>query len=260
MHQTARQGAILREVSARGSCSVSDLARRLSVSGETIRRDIKRMASEGMLRKVHGGATLPGSLHESNYQQRMQENATAKEAIARAAVAHVADGDTLAFDTGTTTACVARALAERRDLLVVTNSLDIAGALAGGDRRKGNKVYMAGGELHVELGAALGPTAVDFVGQFRVRTAFLSAGAIDADEGLMDYELSEAQFSRALIDSAERVIVVADHSKFGQRGLVRACGLEAIDMLITDAAPPDALSWRLDSAGVVVEVAPAAET
>jgi DeoR family glycerol-3-phosphate regulon repressor len=250
MHRTARQSAILTEVTNAGSCSVADLARQLDVSGETIRRDIKRMASQGLLRKVHGGATLPGPLHEASFEQRMSENAAAKEAIARAAAAHVADGETLSFDTGTTTACVARALAGRRGLTVVTNSLDIARVMAGT-----NRVFMAGGELHAELGAGLGPVAVDFVSQFRVRTAFLSAGAIDAEDGLTDFEMDEALFSRALIGAAERVIVVADHSKFGKHALVRACEIEAIDMLITDAPPPPALAEKLDKAGVIVEVA-----
>jgi len=250
MHRTARQSAILTEVTNAGSCSVADLARQLDVSGETIRRDIKRMASQGLLRKVHGGATLPGPLHEASFEQRMLENAAAKEAIARAAAAHVADGETLSFDTGTTTACVARALAGRRGLTVVTNSLDIARVMAGT-----NRVFMAGGQLHAELGAGLGPVAVDFVSQFRVRTAFLSAGAIDAEDGLTDFEMDEALFSRALIGAAERVIVVADHSKFGKHALVRACEIEAIDMLITDAPPPPALAKKLDEAGVIVEVA-----
>lgn len=254
MHRSARHKAILGEVTSTGSCAVADLARRLDVSGETIRRDIKRLASQGLLRKVHGGATLPGPLHEASFTQRMGENAAAKEAIARAAAAHVADGDTLAFDTGTTTAYVARALADRRDLLVVTNSLEIGRTLAGrGDR--GARVLMAGGELQAELGAALGPTAVEFVSQFRVRTAFLSAGAIDAEGGLTDYDLAEAEFSRALIAAAERVFVVADHSKFGKRALVRACDIEAIDMLITDKEPPPDLARKLEQAGVVVEVA-----
>lgn len=250
MHRTARQNAILAEVSTSGSCSVADLARRLDVSGETIRRDIKRMASQGLLRKVHGGATLPGPLHEANFEQRMTENAEAKEAIGRAAAAHIADGETLSFDTGTTTAYVARMLAVRRGLTIVTNSLDIARTMGGA-----NRVFMAGGALHVELGAALGAAAVEFVSQFRVRTAFLSAGAIDAEDGLTDFDMAEAQFSRALIEAAERVIVVADHSKFGKRALVRACALDRIDMLITDAPPPPELADKLDEAGVVVEVA-----
>jgi DeoR family glycerol-3-phosphate regulon repressor len=250
MHRTARQSAILAEITNIGSCTVADLAHRLDVSGETIRRDIKRMASMGLLRKVHGGATLPGLLHEASFEQRMTQNAAAKEAIARAAATHILDGETLSFDTGTTTACVARALVGRRGLTVVTNSLDIARAMAGTSR-----VLMAGGELHAELGAALGPTAVEFVSQFRVRTAFLSAGAIDAEDGLTDFDMAEAQFSRALIGAAERVIVVADHTKLGKHALVRACEIGAIDMLITDAPPPPALAERLDEAGVVVEVA-----
>ena len=250
MHRTARQSAIMAEIANAGSCAVADLARQLDVSGETIRRDIKRMASMGLLRKVHGGATLPGPLHEASFEQRMTQNATAKEAIARAAATHIADGETLSFDSGSTTACVARALTGRRDLTVITNSLDIARAMAGTSR-----VLMAGGELHAELGAALGPTAVEFVSQFRVRTAFLSAGAIDAEDGLTDFDMAEAQFSRALIGAAERVIVVADHTKFGKRALVRACEIGAIDMLITDAPPPPALAEKLDQAGVVVEVA-----
>ncbi len=189
-------------------------------------------------------------MHEASFEQRMTDNANAKELIARAAASHVQDGETLSFDTGTTTAYVARMLAVRRGLTVITNSLDIARTMAGN-----NQVFMAGGEMHVELGATLGPATAEFVSQFRVRTAFLSAGAIDAEDGLMDFELAEAQFSRALIEAAERVIVVADHSKFGKRALVRACELNRIDMLITEAPPPPALAEKLDEAGVVVEVA-----
>jgi DeoR family glycerol-3-phosphate regulon repressor len=255
MHRAARHDAILNEVSNTGSCTVAGLARRLDVSGETIRRDIKRLASQGLVRKVHGGATLPAPLHEASFAQRMGENAAAKEAIAGAAAAHIVDGETLAFDTGTTTAYVARALAGRRDLLVVTNSLDIGRTLAGTAGPGRNRVFMAGGELNAELGCALGASAAEFVSQFRVRTAFLSAGAIDAVDGLTDFDMAEAEFSRTLIEAAERVFVVADHTKFGKRALVRACAIDRIDVLITDAAPPPDLARQLDDAGVVVEVA-----
>ena len=255
MRRTARQSAILSQVTNTGSCSVAELARLLNVSGETIRRDIKRMASQGLVRKVHGGATLPGPLHEDSFDLRMGQNAAAKEAIAQAAAAHVADGETLSFDTGTTTAYVARALTARRNLTVVTNSMDIVRTLATNGGPGGNRVFMAGGAMHADLGCTLGPTAAEFVSQFRVRTVFLSAGAIDAVDGLTDFDMAEAQFSRALIGAAERVIVVADHSKFGKRALVRACDLDAIDMLVTNAAPPPDLAERLDEVGVVVEVA-----
>lgn len=249
MRSSARQSAILEAVVSKGSCSVAELADRHSVSGETIRRDLKRLAAAGLVRKVHGGATVVGPLHEASYQQRMRDNAEAKQRIARLAARQVRDGETLMIDSGSTTIYFARALDRHRDLLVVTNSLEIAHTVG---MRKGNRVYLAGGELRADLDAALGSSAIQFVEQFRVRTTVLSAGAVDAADGVMDYELAEAEFSRVLIERAERAIVIADRSKFGRRGLVQIQRLDAIDMLITDAPPPPPLADALRAAGVTV--------
>jgi len=253
MLKEARQAAILEAVTARGSCTVIELARALSVSDETIRRDLKAMARNGAVRKVHGGVRLAESLRESGYHQRLAENVEAKRAIARRAAREVADGDSLMLDTGSTTAYVARALTEHRDLMIATNSVDIARTLA---TRNGNRVYMAGGELRADDGAALGPVATAFVRQFRVRLAFLSMAAIDAVDGLMDYHLSEAEFSRVVMERAERTIVVADGSKFGTRALVRVAGLAAVDTLITEAPPPPPFDSLLAEAGIAVVIAP----
>jgi DeoR family transcriptional regulator, glycerol-3-phosphate regulon repressor len=144
-------------------------------------------------------------------------------------------------------AAILKALVNHRDLLVVTNSADIARTLA---TRDGNRVYMAGGELRADDGAALGPTAIDFVAQFHVRTAILSTGAIDVDRGLMDYDLAEAAFSRVVVSRAERTIVVAGHSEFGRRGLVGVCPPESADLLITDRRPPADLAERFAAAEV----------
>ncbi len=252
MLQSARQSAILGAVTARGICGIAELARELRVSGETIRRDIRSMARDGLVRKVHGGVRLPDPLQESGFHQRLHRNARAKRAIARRAAREVRDGDWLMLDTGSTTSFVAQALRDHRDLMVATNSVDIARALA---TRNGNKVYMAGGELRADDGAALGPSATTFMGQFHVRLAFLSIAGIDAGGGLMDYYLSEAEFSRVVMERAERTIIVADRSKFGTRALVRVAGFDAIDMLITDADPPPALAEQLRDAGVKVVVA-----
>ncbi|MFQ5784487.1 MAG: DeoR/GlpR family DNA-binding transcription regulator [Alphaproteobacteria bacterium] len=249
MLKPARQAAILKAVTARGSCGVAELAQALDVSGETIRRDIKAMAEDGLVRKVHGGVRRPDLLRESDFHQRLGENAEAKRAIARRAAREVRDGDSLMLDTGSTTAYVAQALRDHRDLMVATNSVDIARTLA---TRNGNRVYMAGGELRADDGAALGPAATTFIQQFRVRLAFLSIAAIDAEEGLMDYHLSEAEFSRVVMDRAERTIIVADRSKFGSRALVRVAGFTAVDLLITDAAPPEPFAELLREAGVGV--------
>ena len=104
MHRSARQAAIMRSLGLHGSCSVTGLAGQLAVSDETIRRDIKIMANKGLVERVHGGAVLPDLFREPDFQRRLNRNAEAKKAIARAAAAQVRDGDSLMLDTGSTTA------------------------------------------------------------------------------------------------------------------------------------------------------------
>jgi DeoR family glycerol-3-phosphate regulon repressor len=249
LHQQQRDSVILAAVSRRGQCSVLDLAGELGVSDETVRRDLKRLQAAGLVRKVHGGVTQAELNGEARFRLRLDEQAAAKRAIARRAAAEVRDGDSVMLDTGTSTLYVARALVERRNLRVVTNCVDIARLLVA---RPGNQVFMAGGELREDDGAALGPSAAAFVEQFRVRLAFLSMAAIDLEDGPMDFHLAEAEFSRVVMRRAERTIVVADHSKFGRRALVSVCPLSAVQAIITDRPPSALFAARLEHAEVMV--------
>jgi len=253
MHKTARQAAILKTLTLQGSCPVSGLATQLGVSDETIRRDIKAMANRGLVERVHGAVVLPELFREPDFRRRLDHNAEAKRAIARAAAVRVRDGESLMLDTGSTTVYVARALAQHRDLMVVTNCAEIARGLASRNR---NRIYLAGGEFRAEDSAVFGAAALHFVEQFRVRTAILSIAAIDAADGLMDFHLAEADFSRAVIRRAERVIVVADGSKFAAQAPIKVCNLREIDLLVTDRPPPPEAGARLGDAGVTVVVAP----
>jgi DeoR family glycerol-3-phosphate regulon repressor len=252
LRQSTRQVAIMEAVARAGTCSVSQLALDLAVSDETVRRDIKVLADEGRVVKVHGGVALPDILRESAFELRLRENAEGKKAIARLAAREVANGDAIMLDTGSTTAYVAYALRDHRDLTVVTNSIDIARALA---TRNGNRVFMAGGELRADDGAALGPSASAFIEQFRVKTAILSIGALDPEDGAMNFDLAEAAFSRVVISRAQRTILVADGSKFGRRAVVKVVPYGAINLLISDQAPPAPFDRQLAEAGVQVLVA-----
>lgn len=252
MHASARQAAILRALAREGSCSVMDLASQLSVSDETIRRDIKAMAAKGLLERVHGGAILPDILREPDFQKRMAYNAEAKARIARAVAREIRNGDSIFVDTGSTTLYVARALGEHSELMVVTNGADIARTLAQSGR---NKVYLAGGEIRSDDGAVLGGSAVRFVESFRVRTAVLSVGAVQLEDGCMDFHLNEADLAQVAIRRASRVIVVADHSKFGAQAAVRVCDFSQISALVTDRPPPAPFARRLEEAGVELVVA-----
>ncbi|MSP83314.1 MAG: DeoR/GlpR transcriptional regulator [Alphaproteobacteria bacterium] len=252
MRQSTRQAAILEAVARAGSCSISQLAQDLAVSDETIRRDIKVLADEGRVVKIHGAVALPDILRESAFELRLRENADGKKAIAKAAAREIANGDSVMLDTGSTTAHVAYALRDHRELTVVTNSIDIARALA---TRNGNRVFMAGGELRADDGAALGPSATAFIEQFRVKTAILSLGALDVEDGPMNFDLSEATFSRVMISRAMRSILVVDGSKFGRRAVIKAMPYTSINLLITDRIPPAPFDRLLADAKVQVMVA-----
>jgi DeoR family glycerol-3-phosphate regulon repressor len=175
----------------------------------------------------------------------MRENAAAKRAIARAVAAGIGDGASVMLDTGTTTSFIARELLQHRRLTVVTNSSDIARILA---TVNGNRVYMAGGELHRDSGAALGASALEFIGRFSVEHAVISAGAVDAG-GVMDYDLQEAEFARAVLACGARRIVATDATKFGRRGFIRVTDFAQVDVLVTDRAPPDDLAAALWAVG-----------
>jgi DeoR family glycerol-3-phosphate regulon repressor len=144
---------------------------------------------------------------------------------------------------------VARALDVRRNLSVVTNCTEIARTLA---REPSNRVHICGGALRPDDWATFGSAAIEFVRQFRVNYAILSIGGITDDGSFMDYHLEEAEFSRAVIAQAKQTIVVADHSKFGNRNFIKVCDFEQVDMIVVDRPPPANIMSGLNEAGVEV--------
>lgn len=247
-----RHGEILELVRRQGTCEIAELARHFGVSLETIRRDVKPLTRSGRLLRMHGAVSLPDRLGEAPFERRMRENARAKQAIASAFARRVTDGDSLILDTGTTTSYLARALLERSNLTIVTNSSDIARTLA---TVNANRVYMAGGELRGDNGAAFGASAIEFISRFRVRYTVLSIGGIDAQGGFMDFELAERELASMALRCGEKSVVISDRSKFGRSGLVKVADFEDVDLLVTDASPPPDLASALEAGEVEIEVA-----
>ncbi len=249
MNHSKRHGEILHLLQEEGTITIASLATRLGVSLETVRRDVKPLTKDGAIVKMHGAIGLPALTGEAPFERRMRENAAAKRAIARHVAATIRNGESVMLDTGTTTSYLARELVGHRRLTVVTNSSDIARTLA---TVNGNKVYMAGGELRSDSGAAFGVSAIDFVGRFSVTHAVISAGAVDATDGIMDYELEEAEFARKVLSRGQRTVVVTDHTKFGKHGLVQVCGFSSVGELVTNRPPSADIAAALDAAGVRV--------
>ena len=252
MQFTPRQTEIMLAARRDGAASISALAASLGVSLETVRRDIRPLVDDGQLVKMHGVVQLPDHGREAPFDRRMRENAAEKRRIARHIAAGIRDGDSIMLDTGTTTSILARELSARRELTIVTNSSDIARTLA---TVNGNKVFMAGGELHGDNGAAFGRTAIEFIARFRVRHAIISIGAVDATLGPMDYLLEEAEFARMALQCGERRVIATDHTKFGRAALVKVCGFGDFDLLVSDRAPPAEIADAIDAAGATWVVA-----
>jgi DeoR family glycerol-3-phosphate regulon repressor len=147
---------------------------------------------------------------------------------------------------------VGAALADRRGLTVVVNSIETARFLRG---RNDHRVLIVGGEVRGHDGAVLGAEAVDSIRQLRADWAILSIGGFDLRGGLMDHFVEEATYARALVSQADRVAVVADRTKFGRRALVTVCPLKSVDLLVTDAPPPALFETLLAEAEVEIVVA-----
>lgn len=246
------ESAILALLGETGSARVQDLALRLGVAGETVRRALKRLEAAGRVTRLHGGAQLRDWGPEPTFAQRMQANPAAKRRIAEAVARMLPDGASVFLDVGTTTTHVAQALRARRELMVVTNSLPVAQALSGVN---GHRVFLAGGELRAHDGGAFGAEALEFLRQFRVGHAVLSVAGVTADAGFLLQDLREAEFSRAMIARAEEVIVAADGAKLGRTAPIVVAAPGTVHHLVTDTAPAPPLAAALAAAGTRVTVA-----
>lgn len=261
MYATERQEFIERLLVEHGRVGVMDLARRLDVTTETVRRDLDRLETDGLLRRVHGGA-VPigrGSTAETPVAERMLQHAAAKDAIARRALAALAPGfrGSVYLDAGTTTAAVAGALPAHLAAVggtaqVVTHAMPIASALAGSAE---TALTVIGGRVRGVTAAAVGVDTVRAIEDLRPDVAFVGTNGLSAAFGLSTPDPEEAAVKAAIIRVARRVVVVADAGKFDAELLVHVAPLADIDVVVADAGPSDALADALAEADVEVWVA-----
>ncbi len=233
-----RQMLIVEEIRRRGAVRVSELTELLEVSDMTIRRDLDVLAASGLVDKVHGGATARGrpSTDEPGFEAKSHRQLREKEAIAQAASGLVQPGQAIALTAGTTTWRLAHHLLHVPDLTVVTNSIQVANVLHAA-LRPDLTVVLTGG-VRTPSDALVGPVAMTTLRSLHVDTLFMGVHGMTADAGFTTPNLLEAETNQALIHSAERVVVVADHTKWGVRGLSRIARLDQADALVTDGGLP----------------------
>ena len=236
-----RQAIILERVREDGAVRVADLVRDLGVSDMTVRRDLEVLDDQGLLEKVHGGATaLAGSaLFEPGFTAKSSLQQAEKDAIADAAAALVEPGMAIGVSAGTTTYALAQRLAELPGLTVVTNSIRVADVLY--QRERTDQTIILTGGVRTPSEALVGPFAVAALRTVHVDLVFVGVHGMDPHTGFTCPNLLEADTDRALIEAGRRLVVVADHTKWGVIGISSIARLDQVDVLVTDAGlEPDA--------------------
>jgi len=230
-----RQNLILERVREQGAVRVADLVQALGVSDMTVRRDLEILQERGLIEKVHGGAAaVEGSaLFEPGFTVKSTQMQPEKSAIAACAAGLVTPGTAIAISAGTTTYAMARRLVDCPGLTVLTNSVPVADVLYR-DGRADQTVILSGG-VRTPSDALVGPFAVEVIRSLHVDTVFLGTHGLEARSGLTTPNILEAETNRALIQAGRRLVVTADHTKWGIIGISAVARLEEVDTVITDA-------------------------
>ncbi len=243
-----RRSQIVEILNKNGTISNGDIMQTFGVSIETVRRDLAFLEERGYLERVYGGAVKKKFMNtEPTYISREKENYSEKEKIAKEAEKFICDKDTVFFDLGTTVQLLADNVSANKEITAFTNALRTAITLCD----KGAKVVMPAGELRGGEYALSGTASEQSMQNFNVDKAFIGVGGI-TENGLTDFIMSEARLRSQVIKNANKVIVLADFSKFGIRAMCNVCKLEDIDVLITDSKAPQEIIKTMEKKGVQV--------
>jgi DeoR/GlpR family transcriptional regulator of sugar metabolism len=227
---------IRRQVDGQGSVTVAEVSDRLGVSEATIRRDLEEMQERGWIYRTHGGAVrVDRALREPPINQRLKEQADEKQRIGRQAARLIQDGETIFLGSSTTVLEIAHNIPEYLRLKVITNSIPIINELAA---RPNIELIVIGGVLRSTELSLVGHFADQMVQEFRADKVFMGIRAINLTSGFTNDDLQESILDRKIMTIAPKVIIVADHTKFGRVSTVLVGPVTAVDTIVTDTQAP----------------------
>ena len=237
-----RQKKLLELLRQRKTAELDEMARALSVSSSTVRRDLESLEQQGMVRRTHGGAIYQepadsGAQGTEAVAARMQEHVAQKRAIGRYAASLVQPHMTLLLDGGSTVVYAAQVI-EARPLQVVTNSLSIANLFADDDQVE---LLVVGGNLYGRTGVLVGPIATGCLADLHADLLLFSLAGL-YDGAAFNINLTMAQVEQVMMQQAARTVMLMDSSKFGRKSLVRVCGLDEVDQIVADDGVDQ--TWR----------------
>lgn len=249
-----RQQWILDRLRQSGRVVAVELATEFAVSEDSVRRDLRELAAQGLCKRVYGGA-LPLSAVVAPLKQRRQEHAGRKLALGRKAATLVRQGQVVLIDAGSTNAAIAAALPRDFGLTVITNAPDIAQILL---EREGFEILLIGGRIDARIGAAVGAQAVQEMQRVRADICFPGACAVDAIGGLWGFDSEEVLLKRAMVEASGETVVVATSDKLGAVATHRVAGIDEVQHLVVEHDAGRALRVAFAAHGVTVHRADAA--
>ena len=247
-----RHVVILKRLQEHGYVTVSDLSERLGVSEVTIRKDLEKLEKRNLLYRTHGGANLRNPyVLDRPLNEKVTLYAEEKNRIGQAAAQLVAERDYIILGSGTTMTQVARHLPEAPELTVITSAMNVALEIA---HLRGIETLMLGGIVRPSSKSVVGPYAEEMIEEYACDKLFLGVDGFEIAYGLTTANAAEARLNRAMINASQRIIIVTDSSKFGQRSFRRICTVDVIHRVITDAAVKTSIVEALEEQGIIVDV------
>lgn len=253
MYAEERQQQILTLARTKGRVDVTALAKSLDVTTETVRRDLDRLVRQGLLTRVHGGAIPHNRIDFEPELSKRDTMATAeKSRIARAALSLLPRQGTVLIDGGTTTARLAAAVPDDSELTFATNAWPIASLLS---NRPGATVHLIGGRIRRRTMAAVDAWALEAIASINVDVACLGTNGVSVKRGLTTPDASECAIKAAMIDSARKVVILADSSKYDNNHFARFARLSDVDVIISDGGLTEPAREAIMEAGPDVLIA-----
>lgn len=227
-----RRDRIIHIIQSEGSVKVDELSEEFDVSTVTIRNDLEFFEKKGLINRIYGGALLRDNVyHDPSLEEKQKLNTEEKRRIGQYATGMIKDGDSIIFDSGSTTREIALQLKEKKNITVMTNAINIALELASLPELR---VMLTGGVLREKSYSLVGPEAEQTMHNYYFDKLFLGVDGIDINFGLTTSNPLEAQLNRSMIKHSNSIIVVTDSTKFGRHSFSHICGLDVVDMIITD--------------------------
>ena len=231
MVNNLRSPEIIKLANQKSIVRVEELAEYFNVSLQTIRKDLNKLCSDGQLERVHGGAIIPSHIENIEYEQRKKINLLGKQAIGQECAKKIPNDICLFMGIGTSTETAAKLLLEHKNLLIVTNNLNIANGLKNNAK---SEVVITGGNLRKSDGALIGQPALETIKNFKFDLAILGCSALDREGNMLDFDTQEILVNQSIISQADKTYLLADHTKFFRKAPVKIASLSIIDCLFTD--------------------------